>query len=566
MFLKSLKIESDKGLIREIFFHAGLNLIVDETEKNNRETGNSVGKTAVLQLINFCLGGDPKSIYTEAESKREIKEVKDFLKDNNVTITLTLTNSFTENAKEIIIKRNFLSYSKAIRTINGVTITDKEYDSFLKRKIFNMSFGKPSFRQIISHNIRCDSVSLSNTLRTVNHFTNDIEYETLHLFMFGCNFESGEDKQKIINKISIENSYKSRIEKDLTKSALFAKKQEIDSEIDSLNEKKAKLKVNTDYYKDMEQLNVLNKRIDSLMGQYNQLIIRKNLIEESISNLNSAKSEIDIHQLSLIYNQAKAFNSNIQKTFEELVTFHNQMIENKKNFISSELNSLDEKIESYYNQIADEQRKKFELNQILNNSMAFDVAERISIELSEMYKEKGSIEEKIRLISEIESNLVTFEKELDNIAKELFSEEHQIAIQNQLNTFNRYFSSISKKLYNESYAIQTEIKTKNDKQYYKFSVVNLNPSTGKKQGEGACFDLAYIKFANDENIPHLDFVLNDKKELMHDNQLYQIGLYLKENSDIQYVASFLKDKLPEELNTSDNVVLRLSQKEKLFKF
>ena len=566
MFLKSLKIENNKGLIREIFFHAGLNLIIDETEKNNNETGNNVGKTAVLQLIDFCLGGKPKSIYTEAESKKEIKEVKDFLIDNNVIVTLVLTSSFTENAKEIEIKRNFLSYSKAIRLINGYAITEKEYDNFLSKNIFNTSFGKPTFRQIISHNIRCDSASLSNTLRTVNHFTSDIEYETLHLFMFGCNFESGEDKQKIISKISIENSYKNRIEKDLTKSALFAKLQEIDSEISSLNEKKAKLRVNADYYKDMEQLNELNNRIDRLMREYNQLNIRKSIIEECISNLNSKKSEIDTKQLSLIYNQAKALNPNIQKTFEELVEFHNQMLENKKIFISSELASLNEKIASCYNLIEIEQKKKFELNLFLTNSIAFDVADKISIELSEKYKEKGAIEEKIHLISEIESNLATYEKELDNIEKDLFSEEQQKIIQDQLNTFNRYFSSISKKLYNESYAIQTEIKTKNDKQYYKFSVVNLNPSTGKKQGEGACFDLAYIKFANKEKIPHLNFVLNDKKELMHDNQLYQIGLYLKENNDIQYVASFLKDKLPEELNTPDNVVLRLSQKEKLFKF
>ena len=33
MFLKRLKIENKLGLIREIEFHKGLNLIVDETEE-----------------------------------------------------------------------------------------------------------------------------------------------------------------------------------------------------------------------------------------------------------------------------------------------------------------------------------------------------------------------------------------------------------------------------------------------------------------------------------------------------------------------------------------------------
>jgi len=48
MFLKSLTIHNDTTLIREILFHKGINLIVDETKsKDKTESGNSVGKTTV---------------------------------------------------------------------------------------------------------------------------------------------------------------------------------------------------------------------------------------------------------------------------------------------------------------------------------------------------------------------------------------------------------------------------------------------------------------------------------------------------------------------------------------
>ena len=56
MFLKQLRIESEDGLIRDLNFHQGLNLIVDETPDSNTETGNNVGKTTVLRLIDICLG------------------------------------------------------------------------------------------------------------------------------------------------------------------------------------------------------------------------------------------------------------------------------------------------------------------------------------------------------------------------------------------------------------------------------------------------------------------------------------------------------------------------------
>ena len=63
MFLKSLRIENNGGIIRDIQFNAGLNLIVDETPTEQlQSTGNNVGKTTVLRLIDVCLGGDPESV------------------------------------------------------------------------------------------------------------------------------------------------------------------------------------------------------------------------------------------------------------------------------------------------------------------------------------------------------------------------------------------------------------------------------------------------------------------------------------------------------------------------
>ena len=59
--------------------------------------------------------------------------------------------------------------------------------------------------------------------------------------------------------------------------------------------------------------------------------------------------------------------------------------------------------------------------------------------------------------------------------------------------------------------------------------------------------------------------MNDRKELVHDNQLLQIGALANEHLEIQYVASILRDKLPNELNQEQNIVLKLSQRSKLFK-
>ncbi|KJR48501.1 ATPase involved in DNA repair [Desulfosporosinus sp. I2] len=89
-------------------------------------------------------------------------------------------------------------------------------------------------------------------------------------------------------------------------------------------------------------------------------------------------------------------------------------------------------------------------------------------------------------------------------------------------------------------------------------------SSGKKQGEILCFDLAYILFADQENLPCLHFLLNDKKELMHDNQLIKVAEFVQDK-DIQLVVSILRDKLPEGVIDKAHVAVELSQDSKLFK-
>ncbi len=51
MFLKSLKIFTPTRVIREIQFHKGLNLIVDETPSGDTITGNNVGKNRIKSAV-----------------------------------------------------------------------------------------------------------------------------------------------------------------------------------------------------------------------------------------------------------------------------------------------------------------------------------------------------------------------------------------------------------------------------------------------------------------------------------------------------------------------------------
>ena len=157
MFLKSLKIENGESLIREIPFHSGINLIVDETNTSDRkQSGNNVGKTTVLRLIDYCLAGKGENIYKDPEFKDKSNNqiIENFLKGNNIIITLILKEDLEITlSKEIVIRRNFLSRKEKIQEINGEEYGNDEFPKKLKELIFNSSSQKPTFRQIISKNI-----------------------------------------------------------------------------------------------------------------------------------------------------------------------------------------------------------------------------------------------------------------------------------------------------------------------------------------------------------------------------------------------------------------------------
>lgn len=554
MFIKSLTISSENRIIREISFRKGMNLIIDETpikdDSDKIQTGNNVGKTTVLQLIDFCLGADPKGIYVDPDSKKhENTLVKDFLRNNKVLITLVLKDKLDiENSNEIVIERNFLSRKEIIRRINKENYTEDEFAIKLSNLIFpNHLFEKPTFRQIINHNIRYKDESINKTLKTLDKYTSDVN-ETLHLFMLGVDFDKGNEKQNILAKLKQEDTFKSGLEKAQTKTAYETALSLIDSDIEQLNLKKANFNLNQNFEADLDKLNDLKYSINKKSSVLSSLKIKRDLIIEAEQDLESNVSNIDIHQIQAIYQQATQRIIGIQKSFSDLVTYHNQMINEKVNFIKKELPEIEKDIEinSYQLNLLLEEEKLQSL--LFLKSESFEELEKLISELNEKYRKKGEYENVIQQLNEVELTIKELNKELENIDHTLFSDEFEQKVKEQLKKFNKYFSRISMTLSGEPYALKYDIEiNKKGQRFYKFTAFNVNFPLDKKQGEISCFDIAYTLFADEENISTLHFLLNDKKELMHNNQLVKIA-ELVNKYNIQFVASILKDELPIELN------------------
>lgn len=564
MFLKSLSIinNGESSVIREIKFHKGVNLILDETSSADKtESGNNVGKTTVFRLIDFCLCGDGKNIYTDTEFGNTNVEVEQFLMTNDIIIKLVLTPGLDNESEEIVIERNFLSRNKAVKRINGEDCSAKEFELKLKSLLFGECPEKPTFRQIISKNIRYEKNRLVNTIKVLHQNTTSEEYEPLFLFWLGVDFSESGRKQQLSSLKKTEEEFQRKMHKTTDLAKISQALSVINSSIDELEKKKDDFQLNDNYSKDIEELNNIKFRESQISANISRLEFRRDLINENVSALNSKQANIDTEAIKVVYQEAKAIIPNLQKSFEDTLRFHNQMINNKINFLTKDLDGLLSEIDSLKLELNALLEKDKGLSSKLKSLGVLEGLEEIIKQLNIEYERKGNYEEQKRLLEDSEKRLKQYEDELSEINKGLSNQKEFIT--NRVKHFNTFFAKISKELYKEDFILVDKY---NDRALtLTVDTISSNPGTGKKKGQIAAFDLAYVQFADSLDIKCLHFILQDQMETVHSNQISSLFAKVVEESNCQYVMTMLKDKLPTDMDVSPYVVLTLSQTDKLFR-
>ncbi len=562
MFLKSLSIHNGEVLIREISFHKGINLIVDETKTSKKtDSGNSVGKTTVLRLIDFCLDGKGDNIFKDPEFKDSNSKVEKFLTENNVLISLTLVEDIgKDQSPKIIIERNFLKRKNKIQRINGEKCTNKEFSKKLKQLIFKTDGDKPTFKQLKSKNIRDEKNKLVNTIKVLaSNVVTDVAYEALHLFWFGIDIDSSKDK--LVRDKNLEEKLQVRLRKDSNLSQINQSLIIINKEIEELSRKKNQFNLNEKYESELEELNKVKIEMNQLSTSLSRFELRKELILESKEDLEKNSANIDTEQIKRLYEKAKSFIPDIQKTFEETLSFHNEMIQQKMKFITEELPELEKQIKEEKRRLTLLISQEKKLTSSLNKSGAMDDFQGIVEALNSFYEKKGNFEEHKKIWEKSNEKLKNINENLEKINKGILSKDE--VIQKRIEEFNVFFSEISSRLD----GVHSLLSADNSDGVYKFKIGNIegNPGTGSKKSQMASFDLAYIKFADTHDIPCLHFVLQDQIENVHSNQITNLLTEIVGEVNCQYVLPVLRDKLPTDIEISQFEILSLSQKDKLFK-
>jgi len=557
------KTKPSEEVIREIQFNEkGLNLIIDDTPESLRESGNSVGKSTAIKIIDLCLGArSVRELYYDSDTRSENVVVKDFLDEFKVQAELILID---ENKRGCSIKRDLFPRGK--KYIFDEPYSKQDFWDELKKIIFDLKEPRPTFRQLIPKFVRVENTAEERMIKFLPIMTGSDVYDTIYCFLFQIySDELLSKKGEITERLSECQKTIQTLEKSKSISSLSVLKQSleiINSDLKDLYDKRNKLSYMDEYREELDSKRKLTLRINDLQEKMELVEFEIANIENSIVSLTKEKSEINIQILQAVYQEAKSYIPTLQKNFEDMVSFHNSMIQNRIDFIQKPLNVKKELLEQYSSQLATILGQKEKITIEALDEGLLDELNMLNRKIEDLSLKKGEIKQSIQLLEEQEAVRQDLNKELLVIQNQMEND----GIDEKIKKFNQFFSDYCDKLYGEKYLLAYNENWKEEKKF-PVSIASLGGKvgTGKKKAVIVAFDLAYMQYSIEMGIKVPQFVIHDKMENTHINQIKTI-FEICEGIDGQYIIPILRERIDkvEQKYVEKAKVLELSTNNKFF--
>lgn len=558
------KTKPSEEIIREILFNEnGLSLIIDNTSEDMRESGNSVGKSTAIKIIDLCLGAkSTKDLYYDSDTRSENLDIKTFLNEYKVQAELILID---KNKKEYVIKRDL--YSRGKKYIFDKDYNQNDFRNELKKIIFDLKEDKPTFRQLVPKFVRLDNTAEDRIIKYLPLMTSNDTYDLIYCFLFQIYSEVLLNRRsEINNKISECQKTIQTLEKSKSIISLSVLKQSlelINEDLEVLNDKRQKLSYMDTYREELDAKRKLTVRINELQEKMEFLEFEIDNIGGSISKLSQEKKEIDFATLQAIYEEAKSYVPNIQKSFEDMVAFHNTMIQNRIDFICSQLVAKQDLLAQYSQQLDDILVQKEKVTIEALDEGLLDELNMLNRQIEDLSLKKGEIQQSINLLEEQEQARSKYNKELIEIEDQMECD----GVEEKIKKFNQTFSSYCEKLYGEKYLLAYNENWKEEEKFpINIAALGGNVGTGKKKAVIVAYDLAYMQYSIDAGIQVPQFVIHDKMENTHINQLKTI-FEICEDIEGQYIIPILRERIDKVNNEyiEKAKVLELSSTDKFFR-
>lgn len=553
MKILNLKIINNKNeLIRDIMFNEnGTSYIYGDIQnpKNKRGTTNSLGKTLLLNFINYIYGANEDKLVSKSELKGYRLEaiVKQDGKERNVSRIIG-------SSKEIFLDGKQKSLTEYKESLN------------IDRGFYNKQIIISKKSSIISTNTKANKEDNINFMQLLNLSEIIDSIEKIY---------KSQEKIKRLknNKSELIDIYDKVNSNKIDEEIYFIEKEvkELEGKIGNITKKIKRIEISDLQNNVVEEYSIKSSELKRIKTTLERIKVERNRLEKFIED--SDKIDIKSEHILAIYNRVKIeIPDIIKRTLEEVEKFHKTVYDERKDSLGKKKNEIDERIKNKEERILNLSKEVDKLGEILSNNQVYQESIALYENFNNKLQDLKFREGKLSQIKEIDKRITEEDTNLVDDFESANSIIHKYT--EVIKEYREFIYTMIRDIYDESVSSYFDIKIK--KKHQTTRPVDIEFNLKGDTGEG-------VNEVKKNIIDYLIFKYNNIIELLlQDSACYngidprqvcgllksleKIGLEVNKQSIISINKYQLGDNDDFISDVIENSSIILSEKDKLLKF
>ena len=552
-------VRCDQPSFRPVEFKPGFNVVLADQAQGSphKESRNGLGKSTLVEIIQFCLGADIKGCPTLRSNE---------LKGWTFILDISL------GGKDYTIYRNTSSASKVqvegdvqmwpIRPDELIpsqedapryALSVEDWKKVLGYLVFGLPIEKPhkfapSFRSLISYFARKGSGAFDDPFK---HFpqqkTWDVQVHNAFLLRlnweYAAQFQEIKEKEKALKNLK-RATQEGLLENVFTRSLgeLEAAKITLAQEIKEIESTLTRFEVHPSYRDIEREANALTERLHKIA---NERVIAQQMLRQYKKSVSSdVEEDVAFPWVQQMYAElGLIFPEQVSRRLEEVEAFHRQILANRRDFLMKEIEQLDAQIRDLALKEQELSIARAKLMQVLETHHALEEFVSLNERLSQLKQKYEAIlhetEQWKRLAEEIRKLKIQRLELVEKAQRDL--EERSTVVEQAVTRFN----ANSEYLYSQPGLLAIEV-TENG---YRFQVdIPRSSSQGIGRMKVFCYDLMLIQIRADKKdqpgfLIH-DSVIFDGVDERQVARALELAAQEAEEKGFQYICTLNSDTVP----------------------
>lgn len=546
-------VRANRQGFHTVKFALGVNLILADrsTTAGDKDTTNALGKSTLIEIIDFCLGSN-----TSPNKGLRVEPLEDWA----FTLEMTL------GGNDVAVTRS--TNSPGIFRIEGATSNwpeqpkpDKEGASCLDTKRWravlawamfgigdSLSEGgyRPSARSLLSYFVRNQAAAYNTPFK---HFDNQKTWDIQvhNAFLLGLNWEKAATWQQLKDKKNALDALKQAIKTGAidgelaSMGELEAERLRLMTKLERERDALASFQVLPQYREIETQANDLTIKVHDLV---NANITDKRRLERYRDSMSSEDAPSNDRLEALYIEAGIALPEAVRKTLSDARAFNEKIVVNRREFIAGEISALEKSIDARNDQIVSLTEDRAEYLNALAGQGALEELTRLQELHATTRLGVDELSNRITQLRQMTSKADTIKVETVELkrATTLDYEERRMIWSQALSLF----SDFSEQLYKTPGRLVIDI----DDTGYRFDVeIAGSPSEGISKMKIFCYDLVLISFARQRGLG-IDFLIHDStifdgvdpRQRAH---ALELAAAMASKYNFQYICNLNTDMVPD---------------------